>query len=63
MFFYIFFAQVGHGRCSGVSGPLCALIVVVLEWLEAGIVHAAEDMDRLGIQALGAIPAESVWRH
>lgn len=49
---------------GGVLGTIIGvLIVVMLEWLEAGIVRSAEDMDRLGIQALGAIPAESGWRH
>jgi protein tyrosine kinase modulator len=48
---------------GGILGTIIGvLIVVVLEWLEAGIVHSAEDMDRLGIQALGAIPAESARR-
>ena len=49
---------------GGVLGTIIGvLIVVMLEWLEAGIVRSAEDMERLGIQALGAIPAESGWRH
>lgn len=39
-----------------------AVVVAILEWLEAGIVRSAEDMDRLGIPALGAIPTESGWR-
>jgi capsular polysaccharide biosynthesis protein len=48
---------------GGVLGALIgALIVFVLEWLEAGVVRSSEDMDRLGIPALGAIPAESGWR-
>ncbi|MBN1642810.1 MAG: hypothetical protein JXA09_16355 [Anaerolineae bacterium] len=48
---------------GGVLGALIGvLIVALLEWLQAGVVHNAEDMDRLGIPALGAIPAESGWR-
>jgi capsular polysaccharide biosynthesis protein len=38
------------------------MIVFILEWLEAGVVRSAEDMDRLGIAALGAIPSQSGWR-
>jgi len=38
---------------------LGAAIVVVMEWLEAGIVRSAKDLDRLDIPAMGAIPAES----
>jgi capsular polysaccharide biosynthesis protein len=48
---------------GAVLGALIGILVVaVLEWLQAGIVHSTEDMDRLGIPALGAIPAESGWR-
>jgi capsular polysaccharide biosynthesis protein len=48
---------------GGVLGVLIGVLVVfVLEWLEAGIVRSLEDMDRLGIPALGAIPTESGWR-
>jgi capsular polysaccharide biosynthesis protein len=48
---------------GGVLGALIgALIVFVMEWLEAGVVRYAQDMERLGIAALGAIPAESGWR-
>ena len=48
---------------GGVLGALIGtLIAFVMEWLEAGIVRSPEDMDRLGIPALGAIPAESEWR-
>lgn len=43
---------------GGVLGALIgALIVFVLEWLEAGFVRSTEDMERLNIAALGAIPA------
>jgi capsular polysaccharide biosynthesis protein len=48
---------------GGVLGALIGtLVVFTIEWLEAGVVHYAEDMERLGIPALGAIPAESGWR-
>jgi capsular polysaccharide biosynthesis protein len=48
---------------GGVLGALLGLLVVfVLEWLEAGVVRSVEDMDRMDIPALGAIPAESGWR-
>jgi capsular polysaccharide biosynthesis protein len=33
--------------------------VVVMEWLEAGVVRSTKDLDRLEIPAMGAIPAES----
>jgi len=48
---------------GGIVGALIGtLIVFAMEWLEAGVVRSGEDMDRLGILALGAIPAESGWR-
>ena len=48
---------------GGLLGALLGtLIVFVLEWLEAGVVRYVEDIDRLEIPALGAIPAESGWR-
>ena len=48
---------------GGVLGALIGvLIVFVLEWLQAGFVRSLQDIDRLGIPALGAIPAESGWR-
>jgi len=48
---------------GGVLGGLIGvLIAFFLEWLEAGVVRSIEDTDRLGIQALGAIPTESGWR-
>jgi capsular polysaccharide biosynthesis protein len=48
---------------GGILGTLIGvLILFVVEWLEAGIVRSLEDMDRLGIPALGAIPTESGWR-
>jgi capsular polysaccharide biosynthesis protein len=34
-------------------------IVVVMEWLEAGVVRSTDDLDRIEIPALGAIPAEA----
>lgn len=49
---------------GGVLGALIGSVVVfAIEWLQAGIVHTTEDMERLGIPALGAIPAKSGWRH
>jgi capsular polysaccharide biosynthesis protein len=49
---------------GGVLGALIGgVIVFVIEWLQAGVVHSADDMERLGIPALGAIPATSGWRH
>ena len=48
---------------GGVLGALIGVVIVfVLEWLEAGVVRSAEDIDRLGISALGAIPSQSGWR-
>lgn len=38
---------------------LGVVIVAVMEWLEAGVVRSTEDLDRLQIPALGAIPVES----
>jgi capsular polysaccharide biosynthesis protein len=35
------------------------VIVAVMEWLDAGVVRSTEDVDRLEIPALGAIPADS----
>jgi len=47
---------------GGVLGALLGtLIVFVLEWLEAGVVRRAEDLDRLSIPVMGSIPAESGW--
>lgn len=49
---------------GGVLGALTGvLIVAVMEWLEAGVMRSIEDMERLGITALGVIPTESSWRH
>ena len=43
---------------GGVLGALIGLVIAfVLEWLEAGYVRSVEDMDRLGVPSLGAIPA------
>jgi capsular polysaccharide biosynthesis protein len=48
---------------GGVLGALIGLLVVfVMEWLEAGFVRSSEDIDRLGVRALAAIPADSGWR-
>ena len=45
---------------GGVLGLLIgAVIVVVMEWLEAGVVRSTEDLERFNLPALGAIPAES----
>jgi capsular polysaccharide biosynthesis protein len=42
---------------------LGVLIVAVMEWLEAGVVRSTEDLDRMEIPALGAIPVETgKWR-
>jgi len=49
----------GGGVLGGLIGTL---IVFVLEWLEAGVVRRAEDVDRLDIPILGSIPVESGWR-
>jgi hypothetical protein len=35
----------------------------MMEWMEAGVMRSTDDIDRLGITALGVIPAESSWRH
>ncbi len=44
---------------GGVAGALIgAVIVFVLEWLQASTVRSPEDIERLGIQTLGAIPVE-----
>jgi capsular polysaccharide biosynthesis protein len=49
---------------GGVLGALVgSVIVFILEWLQAGVVHSTQDVERLGIPALGAIPARSGWRH
>jgi capsular polysaccharide biosynthesis protein len=48
---------------GGVLGALIGVVIVfVMEWLEAGVVRSLEDMDRMGVAALGAIPVESGWR-
>jgi uncharacterized protein involved in exopolysaccharide biosynthesis len=41
------------------GAALGAVIVSVLEWLEAGTVRSARDLERLGVPALGAIPSRS----
>ena len=41
------------------GAALGAAIVAVLEWLEAGAVRSAQDLERLGVPALGAIPPRS----
>ena len=38
---------------------LGTMIVAVMEWLEAGVVRSSEELDRMDIPALAAIPAES----
>lgn len=44
---------------GGVAGGLAGLlIVIVLEWLQASTVRSLEDIDRLDIPALGAIPVQ-----
>jgi capsular polysaccharide biosynthesis protein len=48
---------------GAVLGALIGILIVfVIEWLEAGFVRSFEDMDRLGVPALGAIPTETGWR-
>ena len=48
---------------GAVLGGLIGLLIgFVLEWLDAGVVRSLEDVDRLDISALGAIPAETGWR-
>jgi uncharacterized protein involved in exopolysaccharide biosynthesis len=44
----------GGGFLGAVLG---AAIVAVLEWLEAGNVRYAQDLERLGVPVLGAIPS------
>jgi uncharacterized protein involved in exopolysaccharide biosynthesis len=39
------------------GAALGAAIAAVLEWLEAGRVRSVQDLERLGVPALGAIPA------
>ena len=41
------------------GAALGAAIVAVLEWLEAGTVRFARDLEHLGVPVLGAIPAKS----
>jgi capsular polysaccharide biosynthesis protein len=49
---------------GGVLGALVGvLIIAAMEWMEAGVMRSTDDIDRLGITALGVIPAESSWRH
>jgi len=44
---------------GGILGALVGIVIVfAIEWLESGVVRRAEDIDRLGIPALGAIPGE-----
>ena len=48
---------------GGVLGALIGtLVVFVMEWLEAAYVRSSEDMDRLGVRTLGAIPVDPGWR-
>lgn len=49
-----------NALAGGVAGALIGvLIVAVLEWLQASTVRSPEDLDRLGLSALGAIPIEA----
>jgi capsular polysaccharide biosynthesis protein len=42
---------------GGVLGAMIgALVVAVIEWLHAGVVRSADDLDRLGVRVLGALP-------
>jgi capsular polysaccharide biosynthesis protein len=48
---------------GGIVGALIGIVLIaVMEWLEAGVMRSTEDVERMGITALGAIPAESSWR-
>jgi capsular polysaccharide biosynthesis protein len=48
---------------GGILGVVVGIaLVVVLEWLEARFVRSTEDMERLGISTVGAIPSESSRR-
>jgi capsular polysaccharide biosynthesis protein len=45
---------------GGILGLVLGVtLVVILEWLEARFVRSTEDMERLGISTVGAIPSES----
>ena len=49
-----------NAAAGGVAGALLgALIVFVLEWLQASTIRSPNDLERLHIAALGAIPVES----
>jgi capsular polysaccharide biosynthesis protein len=49
---------------GGVLGALIGVLAIAtMEWMEAGVMRSTDDIDRLGITALGVIPAESSWRH
>jgi capsular polysaccharide biosynthesis protein len=49
-----------NAAAGGVAGALIgAVIVFVLEWLQASTVRSPQDLERLDIPALGAIPVES----
>ena len=48
---------------GGVAGALIgAVIVFILEWLQASTVRSPQDLERLGVPALGTIPVESKRR-
>ena len=49
-----------NAAAGGVAGALIgAVIVFVLEWLQASTVRSPQDLERLDIPALGTIPVES----
>ena len=49
-----------NAAAGGVLGALIGtLMIFVLEWLEASSIRSTEDLDRLDIPALGAIPVEA----
>jgi uncharacterized protein involved in exopolysaccharide biosynthesis len=44
------------------GAALGAAFVAILEWREAATVRSPQDMERLGVRAMGAIPAKSGHR-
>ena len=54
--------KINVAACGVLGALIGTLIVVVMEWLETGVVRSTQDTDRLGIPALGAIPTQSSWR-
>ena len=49
-----------NAAAGGVAGALIgAVIVFILEWLQASTVRSPQDLERLDVPALGTIPVES----